>query len=474
MIDGSTLPAVRATATRPVLDDCPELAELLDKLDAIDRATARAVRLLGRLQRTCEVEAATGLPVELWLSAEGRRTRSDRRATAAEVLEGLPHVDEAFAAGQLSWAQVRAIALVCVRLPGHVRAHIDRELGARLASFEDADPDDVVALVRQAAASFDGQVSERDVPAVTPEDRFVYLQPRLDGSGGSVYGELDALGLATFAQATDPGPPPPRTEPETVRSQAGRRADRLIDVLAASLAGDEPAATSRRADPSGPPRGGSDGSLLPVAPTLLLTATLDSLLGRDDTPAELLVGLAGGRLKVPSEVARRLLDDGGAAARLLVVDDTGAVLGVGRRHRRPPRWLADATLALDATCAEPGCDRPAIQCDVDHIRPWDAGGRTDLPNLQRLCASANRIRDKAGWDVQPQPDGSRLWTHHRSGVTVRNLPATLRLPPPRGPQDAPVPGGQDPSAPPRVQPDGRDPPASPRVPPDGRDPPARQ
>ncbi len=120
---------------------------------------------------------------------------------------------------------------------------------------------------------------------------------------------------------------------------------------------------------------------------------------------------------------------------MLVVDDTGRLLGVGRKHRRPPGWLREATLALHATCAEPGCSVPAVHCDLDHITAWAAGGSTDVANLQRLCTGANRTRHKAGWTITTHADGARTWTHARAGLRFRDVPSTRRLalPPPDDP-----------------------------------------
>ncbi len=401
-----------------VVAECPELAQVLDLLATVDRATADAVELIGRLQQTGEVEAATGLPLELWLSVRGRRTRSDQRmlATAADTLARLPNVAAAFASGLLSWAQVRAIVLKCERLPRALCHAVDEALADHLLDLADAEPDEAVRLVSQALATLGPSVTG-DAPPVDPRERFLCLQPRLDGTGGSVYGELDGIGFAVVDQATDPGP-----DPDGPRGRA--RADRLVDRLAASLA---PGAQATDAEGGHPDDRTGHRPPLPVAPTLLLTMSLDSLLGLDRMPAEILTTLTGGRLKVSSDTARRLVDEGGAAVRSIVLDDTGRALGVGRRTRLARGWLRDAVLALRAVCGEPGCRRSSLICDVDHVHDWDRGGATDLDNLQPLCVPANRRGRKAAWDIEAADDGTRVWTHRRSGLTVRDLPETRRL-----------------------------------------------
>ncbi len=369
-------------------ENCPPLGDLLETLRELDRLQSRAVELVAYMHESGEVEQSTGLDVEAWLAAEGRCTRSDRRmlGTAADTLRLLPGVRDAFRRGILSWSQVRAIALKCERLPGHLCRHIDDALGPEIDALSDAEPDAILHLVNQTIASIDpGNGRERHPASTQP---FVHLQPHLDGDGGRLYAELDGLGLAIVERATDPGPPPAGSDADDQddesgrrqpRTQARRRAAKLVDVLAASLAAgsrtDHPSATTgtlagARTQESGTPgdatRAGSGTSpatatpgVLPVAPTLLLTMSLDTLLGRDDASAHVLSSITGGHLRVASATARTLIDQGGAAVRAIVLDDTGEVLGVGRRMRLARGWLRDAMLARDRVCAEPCCERAA-------------------------------------------------------------------------------------------------------------------
>lgn len=56
-------------------------------------------------------------------------------------------------------------------------------------------------------------------------------------------------------------------------------------------------------------------------------------------------------------------------------------------------------------CAFPGCDEPAVRCQVHHIKPWHDGGRTTLDNLVLVCrAHHNRINSAPdGWSVRRDP-----------------------------------------------------------------------
>lgn len=51
----------------------------------------------------------------------------------------------------------------------------------------------------------------------------------------------------------------------------------------------------------------------------------------------------------------------------------------------PSARLADFVRCRDLTCRAPGCDRPAVDCDIDRTVPYADGGSTHLSNLKSLC-----------------------------------------------------------------------------------------
>jgi hypothetical protein len=450
---------------------CDVLVELVDTLRHIDRLTAKASDLVARVQTSGEVEDATGLPLELWLSAAGRRTRSDRRMlqTVAEMRSKLPSLAEGFDAGKVSWAQVRAVVCACAKLPDQVLRTVDEALAGEIETLVDADPDALVHVVSQAARSLEGGPDAKQA-ATEIRDRFLAIQPRLDGTGGSIYGEADAYGLAVISEALDAGTPPPDTRvrdqigevpsDETrrarVRMQQGRRRmDALVAMAERSLfsgaqpgndvhrghGAPTPAPSTGVMDRDAPP-GGATGSQPPTrpSPTLLVTMSYETLIGLSDEPASLLTTLTGGRMKVAADTARRLVDEGGAGVRTIVLEETGQILGVGRGSYRPPGWLRDALLIRDQTCRAPHCLTAARRCDLDHADPWtnvsDADGRpvggpTDVVNLAHLCRTDHGAKDRDGWHVygldHGRHRGLHRWVHRRTGLTVDTAPATRQL-----------------------------------------------
>jgi hypothetical protein len=79
----------------------------------------------------------------------------------------------------------------------------------------------------------------------------------------------------------------------------------------------------------------------------------------------------------------------------------------------------------DRTCSFPGCRRPARQCDLDHTRAYDRGGRSCECNLAPLCRLHHKIKQARGWRLtQPEP-GVLQWTTPsgwRYTVTPRGHP----------------------------------------------------
>ncbi|HEX9765166.1 MAG TPA: DUF222 domain-containing protein, partial [Nitriliruptorales bacterium] len=128
------------------LDLPPALAELLDLAGCADRALARMITLLARLQASGEVEAATELPVEAWLAQLGRITRIDRRflALAADVLAPMPATLAAFGDGSLSWSQIRAIVTAVRPLKIAQRAQLDHQIAQAAHQFATWDPEQIV------------------------------------------------------------------------------------------------------------------------------------------------------------------------------------------------------------------------------------------------------------------------------------------------------------------------------------------
>jgi hypothetical protein len=125
------------------------------------------------------------------------------------------------------------------------------------------------------------------------------------------------------------------------------------------------------------------------------------------------------------------LDELGSRARLVPSTpltchpDTGAVIGgivpasLARRARldaarRHDGYVVPADMARlvrlrDGRCRFPNCTINARYTDQDHVIAWPVGASTPT-NLICLCRRHHRIKQRHGWSVRLDPDGTAHWT----------------------------------------------------------------
>ncbi|WP_338888079.1 HNH endonuclease signature motif containing protein [Rhodococcus sovatensis] len=101
---------------------------------------------------------------------------------------------------------------------------------------------------------------------------------------------------------------------------------------------------------------------------------------------------------------------------LVIFDDHGRPLHLGRSKRIATADQRIVLIAADRGCTFPGCTRPATWSQVHHIDEWAAGGNTDIDSLTFGCdthhplvgpADTDWATTKAGPD-HPYP-GRTLW-----------------------------------------------------------------
>ncbi|GHE07435.1 HNH endonuclease signature motif containing protein [Klenkia taihuensis] len=89
---------------------------------------------------------------------------------------------------------------------------------------------------------------------------------------------------------------------------------------------------------------------------------------------------------------------------------------------RPTAAQRRFVTARDRGCRHPGCSRPAIWTDLDHVVAHDVGGATDCANLCTLCRRHHRLKTHApGWRFVMTGDGM-LSVTTPSGVTRTTRP----------------------------------------------------
>lgn len=173
-------------------------------------------------------------------------------------------------------------------------------------------------------------------------------------------------------------------------------------------------------------------------------ALVDLLLGAPGRAAGTHRSPAGVEIQVTVSLAE-ILDPHGPVAellsdpevpvalrRLLTDPRSGAALDLGRSRYvvSDPlrRWIA----ARDVTCTFPGCARAAHRCDIDHVVPWQQGGRTDTENLQALCRRHHQLKTHGDWQVTAAAASERDWLSPRRR-RYRQVPPARAVPEPLPP-----------------------------------------
>jgi hypothetical protein len=308
----------------------------------------------------------------------------------ARRLRSLPLIRAAFAAGTLSFSQVRALTRV---------EDVERE-GELLELARSATAAQLERMVRGyrgvVAAEAGRSYAERFVSLSFDDDGSVVVRGRLPAELGAVVmkafeaaRDRDASGADVSAE-THEGPEG-GVSAET-RPLGARNADALV------LLAEESLAAAQRATRTGGDR-------------FQVVVHVDA--------ATLAAGGAGERCELEggeplaAETARRLCCD---ASLVALAERAGKPLSVGRKTRAIPPALRRALRSRDRGCRFPGCtERRWV--DAHHIRHWAHGGETSLPNLVQLCGHHHRLVHEGGFAVERRPgdevvfrrpDGRRL------------------------------------------------------------------
>ena len=431
--------------------------EVIDVLRGLQRAQSRLawaehqalVRLAGRYQRTEEVlvfdrQADTERVVEVTDEVRDEIAAALHRApnlvhdqiTAARLLNGpLAATSRALEEGQITPAQVRVIVGQAHRLTGAVRCanvapaadnpaqaaertrftQMCAELQGRVLP---AAPMQVLAqtsaLARRVIAAIDvaGERRRREQARCT---RDVWVSPDEDGLA-TLVARLDALTAHAIRAAIDTAAHDPAVAGDCAATAGERRAEAFaalvlghvqinaqIEVLVplAALCDDD---------------GDRDGGLAASAPGPRTGASSAAL------PDGTLVGWESVLAMVDDPTVRVQL------RRLTIDPRTGTAIDLGRSRYEVSEPLRRWISARDRTCRFPGCRRRATACQVDHIDPWDEGGRTDAANLQALCTRHHQLKTHRGWRVTRDPDTGRTHWISPMGRTYLVDPESLVVP----------------------------------------------
>ena len=136
-----------------------------------------------------------------------------------------------------------------------------------------------------------------------------------------------------------------------------------------------------------------------VDATIVVTMTLENLLGDSQTPAVLDTGDP-----ITADQARKLACEAGIIP---------MVLGGKSEDPRPRPHASASTTGTSgsrsgtATSTAPadGCDWPAAMCHVHHNIPWSRGGKTDIADGRLLCPRHHSYAHNPKYEMKTIPNG---------------------------------------------------------------------
>jgi hypothetical protein len=189
------------------------------------------------------------------------------------------------------------------------------------------------------------------------------------------------------------------------------RNQRRADAMAALAVG-----ADRLACRCGQPHCPAVSSPLPSPVVIHIVADQASVEGRGREPGSMI----GSDALIPADLIAELAQS--AKIRPLIHPNDASP----EPNYVPSQALSDFVRCRDLTCRFPGCDRPAVRCDIDHTIPHGDGGPTHASNLKCLCRLHHLIKTFWGWRDQQLPDGTLIWTAP-SGHTYVTTPGSALL-----------------------------------------------
>jgi hypothetical protein len=188
---------------------------------------------------------------------------------------------------------------------------------------------------------------------------------------------------------------------------------RTMDQLRADILGDLVLGGAPVVDPTyGADRAGGLGA---IRARVQVTVTAETLMGRDEHPAD----AVGGAL-VDAETARLLAGQVSEWDRLFIDPVTRTPVEIDTY--RPTVAMKKLLTARDQHCRFPGCRRAAIRCELDHTIDYALGGHTHIYNLAHLCQRHHSMKQFTRWEVRQVGGGVLEWTSPLGRVYREDVP----------------------------------------------------
>jgi hypothetical protein len=402
-----------------------------------------------------------------WLAAKAQLTKRDARAAVRQMRQygQRKHLAEALATGAITDSWAAAIADWTKKLPADMRDETDRILIEAAAAG--ASLDDLATIAACAIENWRQQQPDPDNPDDGFDDRYVQAGTTFGGAGvirGNLTPECTAAVRAVVeALGKKAGPEDDRTEgkrfhdalqlacelllrAKLVPDRAGADtqvvaniplsqlrqlpgAQDLEDAWIRAFLGEDGYLTGKDAQAAA-----CDAQTVPVVSGTVNPGVIDQMIDLARTAAEAKAEADTAGPGDPDERTRSrgLSPEAWGALRhamtRLAVDLVSGPAGVAAFLRQGllqqpyntpslpldigysdsiPWHIRRAVLLRDRKCAWPRCGRPAVHCDVHHLRHREDGGETSLDNLVLACQFHHDVCiHRRGWRLILHPDGT--------------------------------------------------------------------
>ncbi|WP_141339633.1 HNH endonuclease signature motif containing protein, partial [Ornithinimicrobium kibberense] len=97
------------------------------------------------------------------------------------------------------------------------------------------------------------------------------------------------------------------------------------------------------------------------------------------------------------DVADLITTPGTTLHRLVIDPLDGRCVERSTTAYQPDAHMRAQARAADGTCRAPGCTRPAIYTQLDHVHEHATGGATTLCNLECLCTTHHDLKTARHW-----------------------------------------------------------------------------
>ncbi|MHA7176240.1 HNH endonuclease signature motif containing protein [Arthrobacter sp. Sr24] len=334
----------------------------------------------------------------------------------AELLvQHLPDTFALFDDGCLDVRRVRAVIRGCENTPPQILHQLEPKF---LDFAMSCNPNALTRKVRGIAERHNPEPIEqrhrrartsRDVWITPLPDGMAYLGARLPATDAALlFNSLEDWAKAAKSNGEDSHGITPTGRPS--RSLGEYRADVLIDLMHQMLLHNSSGSAHEESNPAHNNSTQQCGPYFKnrIPAVLNITVSADRLLGKSSDPATL-----EGFGAIPIDDEQELAATAKFWRRFLTDPDSGRIVSVGRKTRKPPKAMAREVRFRDPVCTGIGCDRPARSCELDHTTPYnrftytDDGvilplGETSIENLRPRCPYCHHLKDDphTGWTVE--------------------------------------------------------------------------